>query len=72
NGADAYFDYIVTYSKSNPPAVVKEKKITEKEIKDEDYIIETRFKSHYVPWRAVCLVGEEKNKTASSSEENIE
>ena len=72
NGADAYFDYIVTYSKSNPPAVVKEKKITEKEIKDEDYIIETRFKSHYVPWRAVCLVGEEENKTASSSEENIE
>ena len=72
NGADAYFDYTVTYSKNNPPAVVKEKKIAEEEINDEDYIIEKRFKSHYVPWRAVCLVGKEENKTASSSEEKIE
>ena len=71
NGADAYFDYIITYSKNNPPASVKEKKESEEEINDEDYIIKKRFKSHYVPWRAVCLVGEEKDKTASSSEENI-
>lgn len=37
NGADAYFDYKVTY----PDGEVKEE----------------RFTSHYVPWRAVCLVG---------------
>lgn len=36
NGADAYFDYKVTYSGG------EEKKV--------------RFSSHYVPWRAVCLV----------------
>ncbi|MEI6378042.1 MAG: VanW family protein [Candidatus Falkowbacteria bacterium] len=36
NGADAYFDYKVTY----PNGEIKEK----------------RFSSHYVPWRAVCLV----------------
>jgi vancomycin resistance protein YoaR len=37
NGADAYFDYKVTY----PDGTVKE----------------NRFKSHYVPWREVCLLG---------------
>jgi len=37
NGADAFFDYTVTYSNG--------------EVK------ETRFSSHYVPWREVCLVG---------------
>jgi vancomycin resistance protein YoaR len=37
NGADAFFDYKVTY----PDGAVKEK----------------RFKSHYVPWREVCLLG---------------
>lgn len=42
NGADAYFDYKVTYSDG--------------EIKDE------RFKSHYVPWREVCLIGVEEKK----------
>lgn len=40
NGADAYFDYKITY----PDSRVKEK----------------RFSSHYVPWRAVCLLGVEK------------
>ena len=72
NGADAYFDYTVTYSKNNPPETVKEKKTAEEKISDEDYVIETRFKSHYVPWRAVCLVGEKENKIASSSEEIVE
>lgn len=74
NGADAYFDYTVTYSKNNPPSAIKEKKEAEEKINDEDYIIEKRFKSHYVPWRAVCLVGVEElseNKTASSSKESI-
>jgi len=74
NGADAYFDYTVAYSKTNPPAEVKEKQEAGEEIKAEDYIIEKRFKSHYVPWRAVCLVGVEElseNKIASSSEEKI-
>lgn len=37
NGADAYFDYKVTYA----DGVVKA----------------NRFSSHYVPWRAVCLLG---------------
>lgn len=39
NGADAYFDYTVTF----PNGEIKE----------------TRFSSHYVPWRAVCLLGVE-------------
>lgn len=45
NGADAYFDYKVTYAN--------------KEVKEE------RFKSHYVPWRKVCLIGVEKISTSS-------
>jgi vancomycin resistance protein YoaR len=40
NGADAYFDYKVTYA----DGTVKSK----------------RFKSHYVPWQEVCLIGVEK------------
>lgn len=46
NGADAYFDYSVTY----PNGEVKAR----------------RFKSHYIPWQEVCLVGA---ATASSTEE---
>lgn len=37
NGADAYFDYTVTYADGK--------------------VVTKRFKSHYVPWQAVCLVG---------------
>ena len=37
NGADAYFDYKVTYASG--------------EVKS------NRFKSHYVPWQEVCLIG---------------
>ena len=37
NGADAYFDYIVTYPSGDTKS--------------------TRFKSHYVPWQEVCLIG---------------
>lgn len=48
NGADAYFDYKVTYPEGSTTTPV----------------VETRFKSHYVPWQAVCLIG----KTATSSE----
>lgn len=48
NGADAYFNYKVTY----PTGEVKEKKFT----------------SHYVPWRAVCLLGVEKLSTATSTD----
>lgn len=55
NGADAYFDYKVTYASGE----IKEK----------------RFNSHYIPWRAVCLIGVEKltepATTASSSTEVI-
>lgn len=46
NGADAYFDYKVTYPISEAT--------TTPEIK------EKRFSSHYVPWREVCLIGVEK------------
>jgi vancomycin resistance protein YoaR len=46
NGADAYFDYKVTYpiSSATSTPVIKEK----------------RFSSHYVPWQEVCLIGVEK------------
>ncbi len=37
NGADAYFDYMVTYPDGKKTS--------------------RRFKSHYVPWQKVCLVG---------------
>lgn len=39
NGADAYFDYSVTYSNGENKS--------------------TRFKSHYVPWQEVCLIGKD-------------
>lgn len=47
NGADAYFDYKITYSDGQ----IKEKK----------------FSSHYVPWRAVCLLGVEKLPTPTAT-----
>jgi vancomycin resistance protein YoaR len=73
NGADAYFDYTVEYNKANPPQIIKEKLEANEEVEESDYTIETRFRSHYVPWREVCLVGIDNTKTenASSSEENI-
>lgn len=43
NGADAYFNYSVSYPDGN--------------------IKNVKFKSHYVPWQEVCLIG----KTASST-----
>jgi len=55
NGADAYFDYKVTY-----PSVAD----ASPEIK------ETRFTSHYIPWQEVCLLGVEKIAT-STSENNL-
>jgi vancomycin resistance protein YoaR len=45
NGADAYFDYKVTYADGT--------------------IKEERFKSHYVPWQEVCLIGVEKKSTTT-------
>lgn len=45
NGADAYFDYKVTYL--------------------DNTVKETRFKSHYVPWQEVCLIGVEKKATTT-------
>jgi len=59
NGADAYFDYTVTY----PPQGTS----TEPVVKN------TRFRSHYVPWQEVCLVGkeEDKNKAIATSTEAI-
>lgn len=57
NGADAYFDYKVTY----PPQGTS----TEPIVKD------TRFRSHYVPWQEVCLVGVDPNKDKATSTEAI-
>jgi len=58
NGADAYFDYKVSY----PGGEEKEE----------------RFKSHYVPWQAVCLLGveeltidKEKRESLASSTSSI-
>ena len=45
SGADAYFDYSVTYA--------------------DGHTDDTRFKSHYVPWQAVCLVGVESLSTST-------
>lgn len=44
NGADTYFDYIVTYPEGATTTPRQE----------------VRFNSHYVPWQEVCLVGKEK------------
>ena len=53
NGADAKFDYNVTY----PDGEVKA----------------TTFRSHYVPWREVCLLGVEKlSEPAEGSETGTE
>lgn len=41
NGADAYFDYKVIYPAGATTTPIQER----------------RFKSHYVPWQEVCLVG---------------
>jgi vancomycin resistance protein YoaR len=66
NGADAYFDYTVVYSKENPPQTIKEK--LPADIAEADYTITKRFSSHYVPWREVCLLGVDKlSDTASTS-----
>jgi vancomycin resistance protein YoaR len=46
DGADAFFDYKVTY----PDGTVKQK----------------RFSSHYVPWRAICLIGVDKLSATST------
>ncbi len=50
NGADAFFDYTVTYPETN-------EKIAE--------IKEKRFYSHYVPWQEVCLIGKEEASTST-------
>lgn len=49
NGADAYFDYMVTYPDGS-----------------DHENIDQRFKSHYVPWQAVCLVGASSSAATSS------
>lgn len=52
NGADAYFDYVVTHPPSSATStpIVKEK----------------RFSSHYVPWQEVCLIGVEELSATST------
>lgn len=56
SGAEAYFDYFVTYK----PGTELENKV------------ETRFHSKYVPWREVCLVGVELKEETTENTENTE
>jgi vancomycin resistance protein YoaR len=51
NGADAYFDYKVIYPEGSTTTPIQER----------------RFKSHYIPWQAVCLVGKASSTAATSS-----
>jgi len=51
NGADAYFDYKVIYPDNVTTTPIQER----------------RFKSHYVPWQAVCLIGKNATSTSTSS-----
>lgn len=51
NGADAYFDYTVTYPVGATTTPVHNR----------------RFSSHYVPWQAVCLVGVAPTSTVATS-----
>ena len=51
NGADAYFDYKVIYPEGATTTPVQER----------------RFKSHYVPWQEVCLVGTGAASSTASS-----
>ena len=55
NGADAYFDYQVTYPEGATTTPV----------------IEKRFNSHYVPWREVCLIGKVLPDNTSEQEEEL-
>jgi len=57
NGADAYFDYKVTY----PPIGTS----------TEPVVKQTRFKSHYVPWQEVCLIGIDPNKAKATTTEAV-
>lgn len=54
NGADAYFDYTVIY----PEGATSTPEQTR------------RFKSHYVPWQEVCLVGKSASSTPPVTEDN--
>ena len=49
NGADAYFDYTVTYPENATTSPLQKVR---------------RFSSHYVPWQEVCLVGKEATTTS--------
>jgi vancomycin resistance protein YoaR len=57
NGADAYFDYSVTYPATSSDA--------QPEIK------ERRFSSHYVPWQGVCLIGTSTIETMATGTTSI-
>ena len=55
NGADAYFDYTVTYPEGSEAETESR---------------ERRFYSRYIPWQEVCLIGKEE-EVATSTEEVI-
>jgi len=54
NGADAYFDYKVVYPEGATSTPIQER----------------RFKSHYVPWQEVCLIGIGTATSSASSSIN--
>lgn len=51
NGADAYFDYTVTYPANATTTPIQK----------------TRFSSHYVPWQEVCLIGKSASSATSTT-----
>lgn len=55
SGADAYFDYTVTYPAGSTTTPVQTR----------------RFSSHYIPWQAVCLVGKEITTTSTPENKGI-
>jgi vancomycin resistance protein YoaR len=55
NGADAYFDYTVIY----PEGATTTSEQTR------------RFKSHYVPWQEVCLVGKTATSTTATTTDSL-
>ena len=56
SGADAYFDYIVTYPEGTTTTPRQE----------------VRFRSHYVPWQEVCLIGKNPETIEEDVINNIE
>ena len=72
NGADAYFDYEITYDTYRASTTESEKFKEYFSFNEDGKIVKKRrFQSHYIPWQAVCLVGEEEVEEEIIKEEVI-